>query len=312
MKKAWTLAAMVLPSVLSGRDVRPVQIAVEARIVEVGPGIQSANFGTNLGNVYANFPSDLAAGDRISGTFATLPKGSNEAERAANAVVLRPLTIEVFGSDFPVGVGLFFCPSVSGDSIRMVLKVEQRELGSQMLSVPRVATLPARPSFILPDEGLVFNRALILGPFAGDLQGTSVRIGGTAARVVAESPRACVFDVPEDPVGPTRIEFHEGSSNLSGFFRTVGLHLTPPRPIIHTGDSTSFAAEVTGLAGLEHLLHMNLKNLSTEIVSMEGGEEQSITIAPSDVSAAGTFAIARRLTETRRGRYTINVSVSTT
>ncbi len=309
MKRVWALAAMVLPSAMSGKDVRPVQIVVEARIVEAGPGIQSANFTTNLGHVYANLPVDIASGDRISGTFATLPKGTTESERAANAAALSSLSFDVCGSNFPVGQRVFFCPKLSGDSIRMVLKLEETELGHQILPVPRVSTFPDRLSYMLPAEGLVFNRARIVGPFDGDLTKTSVTIGGTAAHVVAESPRECIFDVPKDPIGQTRIEFQSGSAALSGTFRTVGLLLTPPRPIIHTGDSTSFAAEVTGLIGLEHPLRLNLKNLSTDVISMESGDEQSITIAPSEVTPAGTFSISRRLSGKRRGEYTINVSI---
>jgi len=301
---SWSVAAWG-----TGLDRPAPQVVIEARIVEVGPGIQSANFGTNFGNIYANLPSDMASGDHVSGTFATLPKGSRESERAANTATLQSLTINVCGSDFPVSAGLFACPRVSGDSIRLILKLEEKELGRQVLSVPRVSTIPGRESYILPTEGLVFNRALIVGPFDGDLTKTSVKIGGTAAHLVAESPRGCVFDVPKDPVGPTRIEFQQGSSSLSGAFRTVGLRLTPPRPIIHTGDSTSFAAEVTGLKGLGRPLRLNLKNLSTDVIAMENGDEQSITILPGDVTAAGTFAISRRLSGKRRGEYTINVAI---
>ena len=166
MKRRLIFAALSLPAAIFGRGTP--QVVIESRIVEVGPGILSANFGTSLGNLYANFPSDLAPGDRISGTFATLPKGTKEAERTANAAALSAMTIEICGSDFSVATGLFVCPRVSEDSLRIVL---------------------------------------------------------------------------------------------------------------------------------------------SEIVSMEGGEEQSITIVPAEVSAAGTFAISRRLSGNRRGDYRINVSI---
>ncbi len=308
MKRLFMLAAISLSALASGRGVP--HVIIESRIVEVGPGILSANFGTNLGNLYANLPSDLAPGDRVSGTFATLPKGTKEAERARNAEALRSLTVEICGERFPVSLSVFTCPKVSDlDSIEVVLEAESKPLDHLLLSVPGGATYPGRASFVLPTEGLVFNRARIVGPFDGDLRGTLVKIGSTRATIVAESPRSCVFDVPKEPVGETRIEFRKGTAALSGVFRSVGLRLTPPRPIIHTGDSTSFAAEVIGLAGLERPLHLILKNLSTDIIVMDGGDEQSITIAPSEVTAAGTFAIARRLSGKRRGDYTVNVSI---
>lgn len=311
MKRAWMSAALMWPVFAYGRglDKPTPQILIESRIVEVGPGVLSANFGTNLGNVYANFPSDMAIGDHISGTFATLPRGKTEPERAANNAALKSLKVDICGATFRVDMGIFVCPRISVDGLLVTLELEAKAISEQTLSVPKVTTLLNSPSFILPKEGLVFNRALVVGPFDGDLTKTSVTIGGLAAHIVAESPRACIFDVPKDPIGKTRIEFQNGTDRVSGDFRTVGLRLTPPRPIIHTGDSTSFAAEVIGLAGLEHPLRLNLKNLSTEIISMEGGDEQSVTITPAEITPAGTFAISRRLSGKRRGEYTINVSI---
>ena len=100
------------------------------RIVEIGPGILSANFETNLGNVYANLPSDMAIGDQISGTFATLPKGSKESERAANNAALQSLNIGICGSTFPVEKGIFVCSRVSEDRLRVTLELETTELGA--------------------------------------------------------------------------------------------------------------------------------------------------------------------------------------
>ncbi|MGH9442436.1 MAG: hypothetical protein ACRD16_09175 [Thermoanaerobaculia bacterium] len=301
------LAAALLPAAAFGRGIP--QVLIESRIVETGPGIVSANFGTNFGNVYANFPSDLAPGDKISGTFATAPRGKDDKARAETEIVLRSLRVGICGSNFSVGAPVFVCPRVSDGGIRLVLKFREDDLGNLLLPVSKDAAPAGQGTFLLPTQGLVFNRVLIPGPFDGDLRTTSVRIGDTVAHLVAESPRACVFDAPPTPVGPTRIEFRKGTDELSGTFRNVGLRLKPPRPIIHTGDSTSFEAEVTGLAGLEQPLRLSLKNLSPEIVLMAGGDEQSLTIAPGDVSARGTFAVARDLSGKHRGDYVVNVSI---
>jgi hypothetical protein len=54
---------------------------------------------------------------------------------------------------------------------------------------------------------------------------------------------------------------------------------------------------------------MTLRNLSTDIIAMDGGNTQTLTIAPSEVSAAGTYAISRRLTGIHRGDYVVNVTI---
>jgi hypothetical protein len=293
-KKPLGIAVLLLAARAHGLD-RPVkQVQIETKFLEVGPGVISADFGLNFGHVYANFPSDLASGDRIAGTLAVVPSGKSEAERAANASTLGALSIEIAGAKFPVDGGLFVCPRVSPTGIDILLDIQPI---ARLLVQPAVTALPGQPVFVLPAAGVVAGRARILGPFEGSLDRTSVRIGDAAAHLVAESPRSCIFDVPAGPAGLTRIELVEN------------LRLTPPRPIIHTGDTTSFAAEVTGLAGLERPLPITIRNLSTDVVAMEGGDAQTLAIAPSQVTAAGTFALSRRLTGKRRGDYVVNVTI---
>jgi hypothetical protein len=188
------------------------------------------------------------------------------------------------------------------------LLLETRAI-ARILAAPKILTLSAQQAFILPTDAVALGRSRILGPFSGDLAATSVSIAGSPAHLVAESPRSCIFDVPESPAGPGKIEVRDGTRSASSPFRIIGLHLTPPKPIIHTGDTTSFAAEVYGLSGLEHPLSLSVRNLSTGVVAMDGGNEQTLSIAPSEVSAAGTYSISRGLTGIHRGDYAVNVSV---
>jgi hypothetical protein len=309
MKRTLAVAALLLPSVCPAIEVTSRQILIESRIVEVGPGIRSADFRTNLGDIFANLPIDAASGDRISGTLAAVPKGKTDADRKANADSLGSLSLGICGGAFPVSGGTFFCPKVPEKSLELILMLGDRPLDRVAVDVPEISQIPVLGKFFLPAEGLAYNRARIGGPLSGDLTRTKVLLGDAPAHVVAESPRVVVFDVPEGPPGKVRIEIHDGDHVLSGEFRIVGLRLTPPRPIIHTGDTTAFSAEVTGLTGLERPIPMTITNLSPGIVSMEGGNRQEFTITPSDVSAAGTYPVHRKLTGIHRGDYVVNVSI---
>jgi hypothetical protein len=308
LKKTLGIAILLFSTRAIALDVATRQIRIETKFVEAGPGVISADFGLNFGHVYANFPSDLAPGDRISGSIAAVPAGKTDAERAANLAALRDLQIGIGDSRTPVSAGLFVYPRVTPDRISVQLLVDIKPLGSLFVE-PKVATPEGRPAFILPVAGVTRGRSRILGPFGGDFSHTRLRIGDTAAHIVAESPRSCIFDVPEAPIGLVGIDVRDGGASASGPFRVIGLRLTPPKPIIHTGDTTSFGAEAYGLSGLERPLTMTLRNLSTDIVAMDGGNEQTLSIAPSEVSAAGTYAIARRLTGIHRGEYAVNVAI---
>lgn len=314
MRKMLGGAVLLLSAAAFGRDTAVRQVVIESRIVEVGPGILSGDFTLNLGKVYANFPSDLAGGGPVSGTIAIVPNGKTDAERAGNLAAIRSVPADICGIRHTLGDGLFVCPEVTPDRRSIMLKLEPARLRSLLLEEPG-ATKGAEEkpagnnAFVLPSEGLGGSRARIPGPFDGSFDHTVILIGDTRVHLVAESPRSCVFDVPASPIGLTRIQLSENGASVSGAFRTIGLRLTPPRPIIHTGDTTSFSAEATGLAGLERPLSMIIRNLSTDVVAMEGGDEQTLAIAPSQVSATGTFAISRRLTGKRRGDYVVNVSI---
>ena len=308
MKTAFGFAALLAGASAFALDRPTRQVQIESKILELGPGVISADFGLNLGHVYANLPSDLAAGDRVSGSLAVFPKGKSDADRSANAAPMSALAVEICGSTFSVSKGLFVCPRVSPEGVDIKLLLATRPLG-RLLAKPKVSVPPRGPSFLLPAEGIDLGRSRILGPFGGDFGATSVSIGGLPAPLMAESPRSCIFEIPAGPPGLTQIALSENGSTAAGVFRRIGLVLTPPTPIIHTGDTTSFSAEVTGLAGLERPLTLNLRNLSPDVAAMEGGDEQTLKIAPSDVTASGSFAITRKITGKHRGDYVVNVSV---
>jgi len=313
-RKVLGAAVLLLSAATFGKDTAPRQVVIESRILEVGPGILSADFTLNLGKVYANFPSDFAAGGPVSGTLAIVPMGKTDADRARNLAAIRSVSAEICGTRHTLGDALFVCPEVTPDRRSVTLKLEPAGLRSLLIEEPGAAKVaeesPAGANaFVLPSESLGGSRARIPGPFGGSFDRTVILIGGAPVHLVAESSRSCIFDVPVGPIGLTRIELSENGESVSGAFRIIGLRLAPPRPIIHSGDTTSFSAEVFGLAGLDRPLTMTLRNQSTGVVGMDGGDEQTVTIAPSNVSPDGTYAISRRLYGKRRGDYVVNVSI---
>jgi hypothetical protein len=303
MRKTIALAAMLLPVLAFGRG----RVLVESHDVAAGPGVISADMLTNLGHVYTNLPIDLMPGERISGSIAAIPRGATDAARSSNAAALGALDVEICGSTYPVRGGAFTCPEVPVDSIEVILKDGSEPLFQLPVTVPKSAPRPSPSAFVLPAEGLSGGRARAVGPFGKTTETVTVSVAGSPAHVVAQSPRASIFDVPPGPGGMTTIELHAGDIVLRGDFRIVSLRIAPPRPIIHTGERTAFAAQVFGLKGLRKTLTLKLTNLSPAIVSMEGGNAQDVTIVPAEVSAAGTYDISRRLTGIHRGDYVINV-----
>ena len=60
-------------------------------------GMQRAVFEVPGGKIYANFPDDMALGDRITGTVYPEPTGKDQRERDKNMAALASYTIELDG-----------------------------------------------------------------------------------------------------------------------------------------------------------------------------------------------------------------------
>ena len=79
-----------------------------------------------------------------------------------------------------------------------------------------------------------------------------------------------------------------------------------------TGSETSVSlptvmtVAVSGLQGLDRPLEIRIENRSPGVVGLEGGDSQTITIQPREVTGAGTFTLERRLTGRSAGAFDIS------
>lgn len=312
MKKLGALSlAMAAAMALAAGPARAGE-AGRARL-DRGPGILAVTFALPEGNVYLNLPDDLAAGDTISGTLVREPAGRTPAERSANGEKLGRCAVNLAGSR----------ASVAGGFVRAELSATAREASAELLdakgraaasiriplAAPAAGLASARgraARLKLPTRALAGNRVRAAGAFAGDLSATSVRVGGQPARIVAESPRQCIFESPASPAGPTTIEVSEGRTACRGPFRNVGLKMTSPRTDLLRGEHTTVTVELSGLEGLAEPLELTLTNETPGVVSMESGERQSFSVSGS---SAGAWTVTRGLTGIQRGDFAINAFI---
>src|SRR5262249_53131695 len=158
-------------------------------------GLLVTNFGTPQGNIKVNLPDDLSAGDTISGTVETQPTGKNDAERAQNQVELNGYVIELEGQKTPVGskAFTFSIPIIlSPDAKTLVLLHNGTSIGS--IQIPIIVTPPPKPTqVIVPTGGQQGRPIQIISPGNGAFSpADSIKIGGTTAPPLAESPRKIV------------------------------------------------------------------------------------------------------------------------
>src|SRR5947209_10924822 len=201
--------------------------------VDTDRGLHVASFDTLYGKVVVNLPDDMAAGDTISGTVEAQPAGKQADEVAKNQDELNGLVIEIAGTKLPSKdqTAKINVPEQAPEKIPVIVRDKTgKEVGraevpvkprsavldclkQQAKAAPNAASIKAgeqsqpqkNPSlgcpFELPAFGQPGRPLEIKGNFTGDAGQTGIKIGGKDARVLAESPRKVVTQVPSDVVG---------------------------------------------------------------------------------------------------------------
>jgi hypothetical protein len=294
-------------------------------------GLNTTTFDTPQGKIKVNLPDDATAGDTLSGTVFAYPAGKTAKQQAKNEDELNGYVVEVQNTKTHVGKKVleFGAPAAAVAAFLIL-----RDSGGNQVST---ATVPIKPAptvptetvpketiptetipkttgtstgFHLPTVSQTGRPLNIPGPFDGNSSTTNVTIGGEKAEVLAESPRKTTVQAPREPVGLQPIHVQKGTVEADGMVRNLGIKLSSPDTKILKNKETSVSAEVSGLDGLKTPISFKLVNRSDSVVSMEGGDNQTITIQPSDVKPGGLYTVTRTLTGKETGNFNLLAMIS--
>jgi hypothetical protein len=291
---ALALAAPLVPSLYAQQAAVSLQTA---------SGLRVANFTTPPGRVSVLLPQELAAGDRVSGTIRLTPNGADAAARQRNLAELERYNVQVGGRTIQAGARRFTTDIPAGGQSTEVA-LGGTDLPRVSGAIPVERTIPAPARYRLPSIGQARLPLQIEGAFDGDSATTAVGLGNTPVNILAESPRRIVAESPDGVIGQSELSVSEAGRTVRGAFRNIALELSSPRTRLRRSEQTTVTATVRGLANLKEPLELSL-NLTTSNVSMSGGNQQTIRIAPSDV-AEGTFTITRTLTAAAEGGFSVS------
>jgi hypothetical protein len=148
---------------------------------------------------------------------------------------------------------------------------------------------------------------MITGPFDGNSDNTIVKVGGQPVTPLAESPRRVVVESPTNVIGPVELSVKEGDKETKGTYRNVGVNLTAPKTSLQKGESTTLKVEVSGLQGITEPIPLHLTKGG--VVTMQGGDVQTISINPPDVQSTGIFTTTRTITGVQTGVWIATATV---
>ncbi len=172
----------------------------------------------------------------------------------------------------------------------------------------------------LPAIGQQGRPLEIYGPFDGSSSNTMTKWcvnltpscendpkTGGVIQPLAESPRKLVITAPVNISGPIEIQLNEGTTETRHQFRNVGVNLTAPKTSLLKGESTTLKIEVSGLQGITEPVPLHL--VKGGVVTMQGGDVQSMTIKPAEVQSNGTFSTTRGITGVEAGVWNATATV---
>ena len=296
------------PAAVTNAIARAVQLLSPApmatAVTATDSGLHTVTFSTLQGTVTVNLPDDLAAGDSISGTVLTDPKGKDSTEQAANNSQLNGYVVELDQQPATPesGKGKWLIPAATVGAIPVILKDRTgREVGRAQVPVkPKPSAAPAS-SYQTPAIGQAGKPIEVTGQFDGDFSTSSIRIGGNEVRVLAESPRKVIAQTDANMTGPSQLEVTKSNFVTRCEYRSVGVALSAPKTNLLKGEQTVMTVTVTGVGGLKDALPLQIANKTPWVVRVDQGDMQTFRIEPKNVGAAGTFITTRRLTGVQPG-----------
>jgi hypothetical protein len=254
---------------------------------------------------------------------------------------LGELTVDLGdGRKQPAREALLITVPRDADTIPVRLAEDGRTIASRQVTLTERGAVSSRTSgteFTMPSICPVDRVQAIRGPFGGDSTHTSIEVGRSRAQVLAESPRAAYFDLPDDlSPGAKRVKLREGGSQVTFDVQMVGIQLSADKLALRAGEDTDFTAEVTGLkprrtpwrAGLASDLYdvsgmvapaagepgklvLEIENLSPQIVTMTGAADGTVVkdLYPDDVADDGTYVYHGHLHAEQAGTFSLSAEV---
>lgn len=267
----------------------------------------------DLGELRLVTPADIFAGDKFSAGIKMTPAGKKEKDIARNTGTLNNSTVYLGNNSFPVSQINSGPITLTADEIRN-LPVKIVDPGGKQLYqtfLPGLFTnpIPLSPDFKIPTHGLTGANFRVFGPFDGNSSTTKCMIGNQPAQIIAESPRQCIIEFPMNAKGPTTITIEENGVSITENISGVDFTITAGRMNLKRGESTYIDILITGLQNLPDNATLSIANITTNVVTMAGGNTQVITIPPSGITGAGQYSNRFNIQSLMTGDFSINIDL---
>ena len=266
-------------------------------------GLVTLKTKTPHGNVYTYLPENYVAGKPISGSHFLEAAGSSARDIQKNTKKLLEYTLQLGDTKFNLKDKVFSI-IVNSDEVKLsILDAKGKVVQSYAAKLLKKG-LPG--SFSFPQGIKSEDRSQIIGSFDGNIKTTSLSLGGQSVKVLAESPVQTLFKAPKLSTGIHKFSVRENNEEVaSKEVQLVNYELTAGRLNLKRGQSTHIQANITGLNFLEEPIPLTVTNLTPAVVSLQGGNSQTIMVPRQE----GAFIKRWNVRSIKTGSFSISTEL---
>lgn len=254
----------------------------------------------DTGRVIFILPSELLEKDKFSGTITYKPFGKTKAVRKSNLSELKNYSVDVRKAEIilpdsateeerkkiPSPKATKEKTTASGiipektKRIEISLTREGKRKKFDKILIEEESKLSTTPtdSCLIPSIAQGNHPVVVQGNFDGLAENTSVTMDGVKCMVLAESPREMVFKSPIALVGNSKLHIEDNGNSVDTEIVNLKLRLHAKKLKLKMGEKTQLYVKVEGAGDTKIPAELVIKNLTPDIVSIEGGDEQVVQI----------------------------------
>jgi hypothetical protein len=305
-------------------------------------GIQIVELSAPEGIFYFQIPDDVAEGEPYSYSLRTFAAGASDLEKAENEKQLAAYKLFIASNPIQAGPSAKQLQVTSAaTSTQIVLKTQEdfellksklavtkQALQTQTQSQPVAAASelevdtqpPAEPVIDIDIPHLLFQLSSVnqagrllevRGPFDGNASNTDVRVNGTPMPIIAESLRKVIAMNP-NLVGALEVRVAEKDKKVHCVYQNVDIRNWASAFKLESGANGALTIQLNSSPKLTSPVLIAVQNKTPEVVNVQGGSFQYLTVNPNDLNDTGSVTLSRILTGMHPALFQIDTRLDTT
>ncbi len=282
-------------------------------------GLTTLVYETPAAFVTAYLPDDIEVGDRISGSFSVLNKGFSAEQLQQSLQLIRKYTFYFSNAKDqtrimqrmvnvqPEKLVNFLPIKITSSFIFTFEEFPGKSYSKEF--VPSGDPILPVSDCISPLHVLLGSPLRLIGTFDGVASNTRVSIGNTILKIMAESPRQCIVEVPINlPISENmEIKVTEDFIPKCSFpVKPVKMTVGYEKVYLRKGEISQITVLISGLKGIANKSQLIIENQNPNIVSITGGNQQKIDITPAMTKNETFYKLNLEAQGINTGEYSVN------